>query len=126
MEKGEIKVIIEPDKGCFYENCLSELKSRDNWTEAFLPMLDRFVTLTAMLNKLNVGIIEDEITIEHVNKAGHKNYVTSPKWRMFLELNREANVLAKELMLSPINAPRGKVKDQVKGFDTGMKVNKTA
>lgn len=117
---------IGVEEASFREKCLGELQGRANWTEAFLPLLDRYVTLTAMLTKLNVDIIEDEIQIEHTNKAGHKNYVTSPKWRMFLELNREANALAKELMLSPVNAPKKEINTRAKGFETGMKVTKTA
>jgi len=117
---------LEGIKAGFYDLCLAELKARSNWTETFLPMLDRYVTVTAMLNKLNRDIINDEIAIEHVNRAGHKNFVTSPKWRMFLELNREANALAKELMLSPVNAPKKENGGLKKGFDTGLKVSKSA
>lgn len=120
IEKAEIEI-----KNEFYGKCLAELTVRANWTEAFLPLLDRYVIITAMLEKLSIGIINDEITIEQTNNRGVKNMVTSPKWRMFLELNGEANSLAKELMLSPINAPKKELLGK-KGFDTGMKVSKTA
>lgn len=107
----------------FYNKCLAELKSRQNYTDAFLPQLERYVTITAKLSKLNSDLIDEEITVEHTNKAGHKNEVTSPKWRLFISLNDEANKLAAHLKLSPATAP---VKEQKgkKGFDlsNNMKV----
>ena len=106
----------------FYNKCLIELKSRPNWTEAFIPQLERFVTITAKLAKLNLQLIDEEVTIDHTNKAGHTNPVTSPTWRMFLALNDEANKLAAHLKLSPATAPVSEKKGK-KGFELGkMKV----
>lgn len=108
----------------FYNVCLAELKARADYTEAYLPLLERYVTITNKLTALNSNIIDDEVTVEHTNKADHKNQASSPKWRMFLALNGEANKLAKELRLSPISAPVKVVKKEKKGFDLtgGMKV----
>lgn len=109
----------------FYNTCLADLKARANYTDAFLPMLERYVTLTAKLSKLNSEIVDEELTVDHTNKAGKTNQVSSPSWRMFLSLNREASTLAKELGLSPISAPKNDGgKKEKKGFDlTGkMKV----
>lgn len=109
----------------FYRDCLAELRGRENYTDAFLPLLERYVTITATLSKLNAEIIDESITISHTNKAKKKNQVTSPKWRMFIMLNREANALAKDLKLSPISAPPAVVKEKKKGFDLSpMKVAK--
>ena len=112
---------FDADFDDFYAKCLSELRSRPNWTEAFIPQLDRFVIITSKLSQLNAEIVNEEITVTHTNKADHTNKVTSPSWRMFLLLNREANALAKELKLSPVSAPVTERKGK-KGFDTGMKV----
>lgn len=122
MDKPRFDVEFEG----FYNKCLAELKSRANWSEAFIPMLERYVTLTAKLAQLNVGIVGDEVEVEHTNKADHTNKATSPKWRMFLLLNKEASQLAKDLQLTPGTAPtvqdKGKKK---KGFDlTPMKIAK--
>lgn len=107
----------------FYSKCLAELKARPNWSEAFIPQLERFVTITAKLSKLNSELVNEEISVEHTNKAGHKNEATSPKWRMFLALDDQANKLAVHLKLSAATAP---VKEQKgkKGFDlsNSMKV----
>jgi hypothetical protein len=107
----------------FYEKCLADLKARPNWSEAFVPQLERYVTVTAKLSELNAELVDAEVTVEHTNKAGHTNKATSPAWRMFLALNDEANKLAAHLKLSPATAPvvEGKAK---KGFnlDGKMKV----
>jgi hypothetical protein len=110
----------------FYNTCLKELKARPNFTDAFLPILERYVTITVALQKLNSDIVDEEFTVDHTNKAKATNKATSPAWRMFLMLNREANALAKQLELSPDNAPASGLKKK-KGFDLGeMKVTKTA
>ncbi len=122
MEKTRFDAEFED----FYNDCLAELKSRTNYTEAFIPLLERYVTMTAKLSKLNGEIIDEEVTVQHTNKADHTNTATSPKWRMFLALNREAILLADKLKLSPATAPveSSKKKDK-KGFDlTPMKVAK--
>lgn len=109
----------------FYILCLKELMSRPDWSEAYIPLLERYVTITNKLTKLNTDIIDKDVIVEHTNKAGHTNDATAPDWRMFIMLNREANALAKELKLSPISAPVGMGKtDKKKGFDLGktMKV----
>lgn len=100
----------------FYNKCLSELKGRANFTEAFLPMLERYVTITATLSKLNTEIVNEKLTTEHTNKAEKTNQVSNPNWRMFLALNREAQALAKDLELSPATAPKGKTQKK-KGFN---------
>lgn len=109
----------------FYRDCLAELKARENYTDAWLPQLDRFVTLTAKLAELNTSLVDEEIVVEHTNKAKAKNQATSPKWRMFIYLNKEANQLAKDLGLSPTSAPKTSLKKKEKtGFDLGMRVAK--
>ena len=108
----------------FYNDCLSELKARDNFSEAWIPQLERYVTLTAKLAKLNSDLVDEEIVVDHTNKADHKNQVSSPKWRMFIYLNKEANALAKELGLSPSTAPKGGRKKEKTTFDLGMRVAK--
>jgi hypothetical protein len=114
---------LDADFDDFYNVCLTELRGRANYTEAFLPMLDRYVMLTIKLAKLNSEIVDYEIVVDHTNKADHKNQASSPAWRMFLALNREASMLAKELGLSPISAPKTEKKTEKKGFNlTGMKV----
>lgn len=102
----------------FYDKCLAELKARNNYTEAFIPILERYVTITATLSKLNGEIVDEELTTEHTNKAKETNQVSNPKWRMFLALNKEALQLAKELELSPSSAPVS-VTQKKKSFDLG-------
>jgi hypothetical protein len=102
----------------FYSKCLTELKGRTNYTEAFIPILERYVTITAKLSKLNSEIVDEEITVQHTNKAGKTNEASSPAWRMFLALNREATQLAEKLELTPGTAPVKTDKDdKKKGFD---------
>jgi hypothetical protein len=93
------------------------LKARPNWTEAFIPILERYVTITAKLTKLNSEIVDEEITVQHTNKAEKTNQASSPAWRMYLALNREALLLADKLKLSPASAPISEIKDKKKGFD---------
>ena len=109
----------------FYENCLAELKSRENFSESWIPQLDRYVTITAKLAKLNSELVDEEVAVKHTNKAGHENEASSPKWRMFIYLNKEANALAKDLGLTPATAPKAVAKKKEKGvFDLGMRVAK--
>jgi len=104
----------------FYRTCLQELQSRNDYTEAYLPMLERYVTITNKLATLNSEIVDEEVIVQHTNKADHTNQASSPKWRMFLALNSEANKLAKDLKLSPISAPRiSERKKDKKGFELG-------
>ena len=116
---------FEGEFEAFYDECLAELKGRDDWTEAYLPMLERYVFITMKANKLGADIAQEEVTVSHTNKANATNQVTSPKWRMFLLLGKESSALARELRLSPVNAPTGSRRKEKKGFDTGMKVNKS-
>jgi hypothetical protein len=121
MEKPRFDAEFED----FYNTCLAELKARPNFTEAWIPQLDRFVTITAKLAQLNAEIIDTEVEVEHTNKAGKTNKVTSPAWRMFIVLDSQANALADKLKLSPHTAPTCLVKKEKKGFDlTPMKVAK--
>jgi hypothetical protein len=104
--------------GGFYDQCLAELRGRENFTEAWIPQLERFVTITAKLAELNGEIVDTEVEVEHTNKAGKTNKATSPAWRMFLALNHEANTLADKLKLSPASAPATSSKPkQKKSFD---------
>ncbi len=118
MEKPRFDAEFE----AFYDTCLAELKGRGNFTEAFVPILERYVTITAKLSKLNSEIIDEEVTVEHTNKADHKNQATSPKWRMFLALNKEALALADKLKLSPATAPAESGVKKKKGFDLSGKM----
>jgi hypothetical protein len=102
---------IDSDFDDFYSQCLKELKARDNYTDAFIPLLERYCTLTAKLNKLNSEIVDTEIVTNHTNKIGATNEASSPSWRMFLALNQEANRLARQLKLCPESAPKNKVDD---------------
>src|SRR5690349_15590707 len=107
----------------FYNKCLADLKSRPNYSDSFLPILERYVTITAKLSKLNSEIVDEEITVQHTNKAGKTNEASSPAWRMFLALNREAVMLADKLKLSPATAPVSEKDGKKKGFELGkMKV----
>jgi hypothetical protein len=109
----------------FYNDCLAELKARDNYSPTWIPQLDRYVTMVSKLAKLNSEIIDEEVVINHTNKADHTNKATSPKWRMFILLNKEANQLAGELGLSPASAPKITKKPEKKSFDLSpMKVAK--
>lgn len=110
----------------FYAECLAELQAREDWTRAYLPMLARYVFITMQANKLASEIADEEVTVKHTNKVNATNEATSPKWRMFLLLDKQSSALARELRLSPVNAPAGSRKKERKGFDTGMKVNKSA
>lgn len=105
----------------FYTKCLSELRSRDNYTDAFLPLLDRYVTLTIKLSELNTEIVDEVVVVQHTNKASKTNDATSPKWRMFLSLNIEANKLARQLRLCPDSAPKSLAKEKPKGVERFMK-----
>jgi hypothetical protein len=110
----------------FYNTCLAELKARPNYTEAWIPQLERFVTITAKLVELNAEIVDTEVEVDHTNKAGKTNKVTSPAWRMFIALDSQANALADKLKLSPHTAPAGTKKPEKKGFDLApMTVKKT-
>jgi hypothetical protein len=111
---------IDADFDDFYTKCLMELKARDNWTEAFIPLLDRYVTLTIKLAKLNSEIVDKEVIQDHTNKAKEKNEVSSAEWRMYLALNSEANKLAKQLKLCPETAPKSIV-EKPKGTARFMK-----
>ena len=115
------KTRIDADFDEFYAKCLTELTGRDNYTDAFLPLLDRYCTLTVKLNKLNAEIVDEEIVMSHTNKAGATNEASSAKWRMFLALNTEANRLARQLKLCPDSAPVSVQKDKPKGADRFMK-----
>lgn len=113
--------------GAFYKKCLSELKTRPDWTEAYLPMLERYVFITMKAAALGQEIEDEEVevTSEHTNRAKETNEVTSPKWRMYLLLDKQSNTLARELKLSPINAPVVQVKEEEdEGFDTSLKIAK--
>lgn len=109
----------------FYNKCLKELRARPNWTEAFIPMLDRYVMLTAKLNQLNEKLVDQAVIHEHTNKADKTNTVSNPEWRMFLALNKEANALAKDLELSPSTAPVLQSKEK-KGFNLKEPVMKAS
>jgi hypothetical protein len=107
----------------FYDQCLAELKSRPNFSEAYLPMLERYVLISMKAAKLGTDIVDDEVTVDHTNKVKATNQATSPKWRMFILLNKEASALARELKLSPVSAPpKAAAKKEKKGFDLKMKV----
>jgi hypothetical protein len=109
----------------FYKTCLQELKSREDWTEAYLPMLERFVFMTQQAAKVGDEIAEEAVTVKHTNRAEKTNEVSSPKWRMYLLLDKQVNALAKDLRLSPVNSPdKGEKPKEKKGFDTSMKVAK--
>ncbi len=103
----------------FYEVCLKELMSRPNWNDSFVPMLERYVTMTSKLQELNAAIVDAEVVTDHTNNQGATNKATSPLWRMFLMLNGEANKLAKQLELSPDNCPVPAGKVAKKGFELG-------
>lgn len=104
----------------FYERCLVELKSRNDWTEAYLPMLERYVMISMKAAKLGADIVDEEVVVKHTNRAKETNEHTSPKWRMFILLNGEANDLAKNLKLSPVSAPVKTAKqEKKKGFELG-------
>jgi len=55
--------------------------------------------------KLMEEIRSEAVEVSHTNKAGHTNRATAPKWRMFLELSKAAQSLAKDLQLNPASAP---------------------
>jgi hypothetical protein len=120
------KVRFDAEFEDFYNTCLTELQSRPNFTEAWVPQLERFVTITAKLAKLNSEIVDEEVTVDHTNKANKTNKATSPAWRMFIALDSQANALADKLKLSPHTAPVSTKKQEKKGFDlTPMKITKT-
>lgn len=99
--------ILEPKYQAFFDKCKADLESMYNYTESFLPLLHRYVMLTATLDKLQEEIQNESVAVEHTNRSNKTNTVTSPKWRIFLSLNREALALAKQLRLSPDSAPYG-------------------
>lgn len=116
-------MVFEGEYLTFYEQCLGELQARKDWTEAYVPMLERYVLISIKAQQLGVEIVDSEVSVEHTNKAKQTNKVTSPDWRMFLALNKEAALLARELKLSPANAPSaGSKKQEKKGFDLGNKM----
>ena len=115
------KTRIDADFDDFYNKCLDELRERDNYTDAFLPLLERYCTLTIKLNKLNAEIVDQEVVVDHTNKIGATNEASSPSWRMFLALNQEANRLARQLKLCPESAPKRKQEDKPKGVERFMK-----
>ncbi len=121
--KGE-NVRFDAEFDDFYNKCLAELKGRPNYTDAFLPVLDRYVTITSKLAQLNTAIVDEEITVSHTNKANNTNQATSPKWRMFLALNKEALALADQLKLTPKSAPVSERKPDKKTFK--LELNKSA
>jgi hypothetical protein len=106
----------------FYDACLKALKAQGNFNDSYLPMLDRYVFVTMKAAQLGAEIAEEEVVVEHTNKAEKTNTVTSPKWRMFIALDMQANLLAKNLRLSPATAPKSTRVKKVKGFDTEGKM----
>lgn len=118
---------FEGNWGYFYQKCLTELKNRPDFTEAYLPMLERFVFMTKRAAEIGEEISDEDLTVKHTNRAEKTNDVSNPKWRIYLELNKQISALGKDLRLSPVNAPEQKEKkEKPKGFETGMKVSKTA
>lgn len=111
--------------GVFYEDCLAELQKRPDFNPAYIPILERYVFVTMKMARISEQISDQEAVVQHTNKAGHTNEATSPHWRMYLALNKEAIALGKELKLSPASAPPVTAKpEKKKGFDLsgGMKV----
>lgn len=107
----------------FYDECLAELKSRNDYTDAYLPILERYVLVTMKAATVGSEIAEEEVVVEHTNKAKQTNTASSPKLRMFFELNNHANILANQLRLSPNSAPPNSAKKkEKKGFDLGGKM----
>jgi hypothetical protein len=105
----------------FYDACLRALKAQGAWHDAYIPMLERYVFVTMKAASLGAAIADEEVIVEHTNKAEKKNMVTSPKWRMFLALDMQANLLAKNLKLSPSTSAKYRTKKN-KGFDTDGKM----
>lgn len=105
------------DYQTFYDQCLEDLKLMHNYSDSFIPMLKRYCTLTCRLSKLMEEILSEEVSVSHTNKAKATNQVTSPKWRMFIALNKEAAALARELRLSPNSAPYLQKTIEPKGTD---------
>lgn len=108
----------------FYDKCLTELKSRANYSDTWLPVLDQYVFNLVTIEALMKEIESESVAVDHTNKAGHTNAATAPKWRMYLELTKAAQALAKDLKLNPATAPV-MVQAKKKGFELGqMKVAK--
>jgi hypothetical protein len=107
----------------FYDQCLAELQARQDYTECYLPILERYVLVTMKAAITGAEIVDEEVVIDHTNKAKATNKASSPKLRMFFELNNQANILATQLKLSPASAPPASAKKKKgKGFDLNMKV----
>ncbi len=107
----------------FYELCLHELKSRKGYTDAYLPMLERYVLITMKVAEVGEEIVDEEVIVKHTNKAKETNDASSPKLRMFILLSQQASLLAKDLKLSPIAAPAiASKKKAEKGFTTDSKM----
>lgn len=116
---------FEGKKKDFYDKCLTDLKSRANYSDSWLPILEQYVFNIMEAAKLMKEIENESVDVEHTNKAGHTNKMSSPKWRMYFELTRSAAALAKDLQLNPSTAPVNPTKTKKKGFDlTPMKVLK--
>ena len=105
----------------FYTECLNELQARDNWSEAYLPVLSQYVFKMEEADRLMKEIKGESVIVERTNTKDRKNVESSPKWRMFLELTRAAAALAKDLQLNPASAP-AKVSKKAKGFDLETRV----
>lgn len=97
----------------FYKICLAELKSRQNYTEAYLPQLERFVMLTIKTEQVATEILKEDLVSTYTNRGKQKNKVVNPKIRIFFELNRECNALAGALCLSPYHNKGGASKAKV-------------
>lgn len=106
----------------YYETCLKALKAQGNYNESYLPMLERYVFTTMKAAELAGQIADEETVVEHENNRGKTNTVTSPKWRMFIALDMQANLLAKNLRLSPATAPKSTKTKKEKAFDTDSKM----
>lgn len=107
----------------FYNDCLSELRSRNGDAVFYLPTLRRYVLTVFKAEETLTEIMDDDaVTIKHTNKTGHTNDASSPKVRMFALFNEQAMKLAKELGLSMSNARPAKVVKKKKGFDAPGKM----
>lgn len=105
----------------FYNECLSELKTRHGDAIFYLPTLRRYVLTVFKAEETLVSIMNEAPTIKHTNKSDHTNDASNPKVRMYALFNEQAMKLAKELGLSMASFKPAKPGKKKKGFEAPMK-----
>lgn len=117
-------MVFNTDFDDFYKKALDELKSRPNWSERWIPILQQYVFELQSIENLMKEIGGLPVAVDHTNRAERTNKATSPEWRMFLELTRSASAKASVLKLNPATAPEKSIDSEPNILDNIMRAVK--